>query len=276
MSGAVVKPRVRAVGVGTRRSARPIKPRVRAVHLDPDRGSVHSWDLSTGVDGPGTRLVVFLSGCPLRCQYCQNPDTWRRRDGTETEATELVHLMRRYQPFIDVAGGGFTVSGGEPLQQAPFTRTLLEAAQGVGLHTALDTSGFLGRRADDDLLDATDLVLLDIKAGTDETHRRLTGRPIAPVRDFAERLAERGDRVWVRHVLVPGFTEDPGEIDNIAAFAARLGNVERVEVLPFHRLAAPKYEKLGIPMRLADTPPPSPELVARVRAQFAEYGLVAL
>ena len=199
-----------------------------------------------------------------------------RRDGEEKDAAELVHLMRRYQPFIDAAGGGFTLSGGEPLQQAPFTRTLLEAAQEVGLHTALDTCGFLGRRADDALLDACDLILLDIKAGSDETHRRLTGRPIAPVRDFAERLADRGDRVWVRHVLVPGFTDDPREIDHIAAFAARMGNVERVEVLPFHKLGAPKYEKLGIPFRLADTPLPSRELVARVRAQFAEHGLLAL
>lgn len=290
MSSTPVKPRVRAAnGVPARRStpvegrvravqvgATPVKPRVQAVHVGPARGWVHSWDLSTGVDGPGTRLVVFLSGCPLRCQYCHNPDTWRRRDGEEKDAGELVHLMRRYQPFIDMAGGGFTISGGEPLQQAPFTRTLLESAQAVGLHTALDTCGFLGRRADDALLDAADLILLDLKAGSDETHRRLTGRPIAPVRDFAERLADRGDRVWVRHVLVPGFTDDPGEVDNIAAFAARLGNVDRVEVLPFHKLGAPKYEKLGVPFRLEDTPLPSPELVVRVRAQFAEHGLVAL
>jgi pyruvate formate lyase activating enzyme len=257
-------------------SASAVKPRVRAVHFTPTRGHVHSWDLSTGVDGPGTRLVVFLSGCPLRCQYCQNPDTWRLRDGTETESSELVHLMRRYQPFINAAGGGFTVSGGEPVLQTSFTKTLLEEAQGIGLHTALDTCGFLGRKADDELLDSVDLFLLDIKAGTDETHRRLTGRPIAPVRDFAERLAERGDRVWIRHVLVPGFTDDPAEIENIAAFAARLGNVEHVDVLPFHKLAAPKYETLGIPFRLAETPPPSRELVERVKGQFAEFGLVAI
>jgi pyruvate formate lyase activating enzyme len=235
-------------------------------------GSVHSWDLSTGVDGPGTRLVVFLSGCPLRCVYCHNPDTWCRRDGTETELEELARLMRRYQPFIGCAGGGFTVSGGEPLQQPAFTRALLETAHDVGLHTALDTSGFLGRRADEALLDACDLVLLDIKAGTDATHRQITRRPLAPTLEFAERLAARGTPVWVRYVLVPGLTDDPSEVDRVAAFTAGLGNVERIDVLPFHKLGAPKYAKLGIPFPLAATPTPSEELVRQVRARFARAG----
>jgi pyruvate formate lyase activating enzyme len=235
-------------------------------------GWVHSWDLSTGVDGPGTRLVVFLSGCPLRCLYCHNPDTWCKRDGTETGLEELTGLMRRYQPFIGAAGGGVTVSGGEPLQQPAFTRALLEAAHDAGLHTALDTSGFLGRRADDALLDACDLVLLDIKAGTDARHRRLTRRPLAPTLEFAERLAERGTPVWVRYVLVPGLTDEPREVDRVAAFTAGLGNVERVDVLPFHKLGAPKYAKLGIPFPLAGTPAPSSELVRQVRARFAAGG----
>jgi pyruvate formate lyase activating enzyme len=224
------------------------------------KGWVHSWDLSTGVDGPGTRLVVFLTGCPMRCLYCQNPDTWHKKDGTVTELAELEHLMRRYHPFIACAGGGFTVSGGEPLQQPAFTRELLRSAQHAGLHTALDTSGFLGRRADDALLDATDLVLLDIKAGTDATHRRLTGRPLAPTLEFAERLAERGTPVWVRYVLVPGYTDDPREVQEVASIAAALGNVERIDVLPFHKLGAAKYEQLGIQFPLADTPTPTPQL----------------
>jgi len=232
-------------------------------------GWVHSWDISTGVDGPGTRLVVFVSGCPLRCRYCHNPDTWRKRDGTETTPAELGALMRRYRPFIGHAGGGFTVSGGEPLQQPAFTRTLLETARDADLHTALDTSGFLGRRADDALLDACDLVLLDIKAGTDATHRRLTGRPLGPTLEFAERLAARGMPVWVRYVLVPGFTDDPGEVDRVAAFTGALGNVERVDVLPFHKLGAPKYAQLGIPFPLAGTPTPSAQLVREVRERFA-------
>jgi pyruvate formate lyase activating enzyme len=238
-------------------------------------GWVHSWDLSTGVDGPGTRLVVFLSGCPLRCLYCQNPDTWCKRDGTETELGELAALMSRYRPFIGAAGGGFTVSGGEPLQQPAFTRALLEAARDAGLHTALDTSGFLGRRADDALLDACDLVLLDIKAGTEATHRRLTRRPLAPTLEFARRLAARGTPVWVRYVLVPGLTDDPGEVDRVADFTAGLANVERVDVLPFHKLGAPKYARIGIPFPLAHTPTPSEELVRQVRARFAASGKVS-
>jgi pyruvate formate lyase activating enzyme len=232
-------------------------------------GWVHSWDISTGVDGPGTRLVVFLSGCPLRCLYCQNPDTWCKRDGAETMLDELAGLMRRYQPFIGCAGGGFTVSGGEPLQQPAFTRALLEHAQAAGLHTALDTSGFLGRRADDALIDACDLVLLDIKAGTDAMHRRLTRRPLAPTLEFAERLAAASKPVWVRYVLVPGITDEPREVDRVAAFAGALGNVERVDVLPFHKLGSPKYAELGIPFPLAGTPTPSAEDITRARARFA-------
>jgi pyruvate formate lyase activating enzyme len=231
--------------------------------------------MSTGVDGPGTRLVVFLSGCPLRCVYCQNPDTWQRKDGEATLLAELEQRMRHYAPFIAAAGGGFTVSGGEPLQQPAFTQALLEAAKGAGLHTALDTSGFLGRRATDALLDATDLVLLDVKAGSDAAHRRVTGRPIRPTLEFAERLAARGNRVWLRYVLVPGYTDAVAEVARLAAFAASLGVVERVDVLPFHTLGASKYERLGIAFPLHDTPGPSWDQIARVRHQFAAAGLVA-
>jgi pyruvate formate lyase activating enzyme len=233
-------------------------------------GWVHSWDLSTGVDGPGTRLVVFLSGCPMRCLYCQNPDTWHRRDGAERPLAELVDRIRRYEPFLRRADGGVTVSGGEPLQQPAFTRALLETASAAGLHTALDTSGFLGRRADDALLDATDLVLLDIKAGSDELHRRLTGRPLTPTLEFAERLAERGTPVWVRYVLVPGYTDALEEVDAVAAVTDRLPNVQRVDVLPFHKLGAPKYECLGIPFPLADTPAPSASSLTKIRERFGD------
>ena len=243
---------------------------------DSASGWVHSWDLSVGVDGPGTRLVVFVTGCPLRCLYCQNPDTWQRRAGTLTSADELEGLMARYRPFIDASGGGFTVSGGEPLQQPAFTRRLLTAAQEHGLHTALDTSGFLGRRADDALLEATDLVLLDIKAGTDAGHRTLTGRPIGPTLEFAHRLAERGNPAWIRYVLVPGYTDQPHEIDAFVSIVGALENVERVEILPFHKLAVPKYAALGLPFPLKDTPHADPELVIQVRHRMLAGGLEVL
>jgi pyruvate formate lyase activating enzyme len=236
-------------------------------------GSVHSWDISTGVDGPGTRFVAFLAGCPLRCVYCHNPDTWQRRSGTATKASAVMEEAARYVPFINASGGGFTVSGGEPLMQPAFAQALLTGARELGLHTALDTSGFLGARAGDDLLDTCDLVLLDIKSWEKSTYRRVTGRDVAPTLAFARRLAERGTPVWVRFVLVPGWTDEPANVAGVAAFAASLGNVERVDVLPFHSLGAAKYEALGLAYPCADTPAPDAAVLERVRGQFADAGL---
>jgi len=241
----------------------------------PVTGSVHSFDISTGVDGPGTRFVAFLAGCPLRCLYCHSPDTWQRRSGQPTTADDLLTEIRRYERFIKVAHGGVTISGGEPLQQPAFTRELLRRCKDQRLHTALDTSGFLGDRADDALLAATDLVLLDIKSGDPATYRRVTrtGR-LAPTVRFAHRLADSGTPIWVRFVLVPGLTDDPADVDAVATIAASVPTVERVEVLPFHRLAVPKYAALGLPFPLGGTPTPTPQLLERVRNQFRDHGLV--
>ena len=237
-------------------------------------GRVHSFDLSTGVDGPGTRFVAFLAGCPLRCQYCHSPDTWYRRSGQPTTTDDLITEIRRYERFIKVAGGGVTLSGGEPLQQPGFVREVFTRCHQMRLHTALDTSGFLGDRADDALLDATDLVLLDIKSGDPATYRRVTGTGrLAPTIRFGQRLAERGMPIWVRFVLVPGLTDDVSNVAAVADIAAGLSTVERVEVLPFHRLAAAKYAALGLDFPLADTVPPTPDLLDRVRGQFRERGM---
>jgi len=238
-------------------------------------GSVHSFDVSIGVDGPGTRFVAFLAGCPLRCLYCHSPDTWNRRNGRPTTVDELVAELRRYERFIKVAGGGVTISGGEPLQQPAFTAAVLRRCKDLGLHTALDTSGFLGGRADGALLDATDLVLLDIKSASEDLYRRVTrtGR-LSPTVAFAHRLADRGTPMWIRFVLVPGLTDTPDNVNAVADIVAGLPSVQRVEVLPFHRLGAGKYAKLGLPFPLADTAPPGPELLDRVRGQFRERGLV--
>lgn len=237
-------------------------------------GRLHSWDLSVGVDGPGTRFVAFTAGCPLRCLYCANPDTWRMRAGTPTTSDAVLADVARYRRFIAVAGGGFTVSGGEPLLQPAFTCALLAGAHDLGMHTALDTSGFLGARATDDLLAATDLVLLDIKSWDRALYRRLTGRDLHPTLAFARRLAERGTPVWVRFVLVPGLTDDPGNVGGVARFAGSLGNVERVDVLPFHRLGAAKYSELGVRFPLDTAEPPSEELLRRAVDQFRDAGLV--
>ncbi|WP_424639756.1 pyruvate formate-lyase-activating protein [Embleya sp. AB8] len=242
---------------------------------DHDGGRVHSWDMSTGVDGPGTRFVLFLNGCPLRCRYCANPDTWRLRDGRRTGVEEVLEKVAACHDFLLATGGGVTVTGGEPLLQARFVEAVLSGCHELGLHTALDTSGFLGARAGDRLLAATDLVLLDIKSFDPIAYRRLTGGELAPTLAFARRLAGADIPVWLRFVLVPGRTEDAAMIDELAAFAAGLGNVERVDVLPFHKLGAAKYDELGIVFPLRDTPPPTAELVDRVRAQFRARGLRA-
>ncbi|MCX5554665.1 pyruvate formate-lyase-activating protein [Streptomyces sp. NBC_00038] len=238
-------------------------------------GRIHSWDLSTGVDGPGTRFVLFVSGCPLRCLYCANPDTWHMRDGRQATVDEIMGRIEKYRTFIQAAGGGVTISGGEPLLQAGFTAEILHRCKETGLHTALDTSGFLGARATDELLADTDLVLLDIKSFDIRAYQKLTGGQLAPTLSFATRLDRLGVPVWIRYVLVPGWTDDESAVEGLAAFLAGKGNVERVDVLPFHKLGAGKYEALGIPFPLRDSPTPDPALVTRVCQQFRAHGLRA-
>lgn len=238
------------------------------------RGSVHSWDLSTGVDGPGTRFVLFLSACPLRCLYCQNPDTWSEHDGAETTVDDTLRRIARYRRVFERTGGGVTVSGGEPLLQPKFTASIFRGCVERGIPTALDTSGALGHRASDELLLDTDLVLLDIKSYTPTTYSRITGGgDVTPTLRFARRLAGLERRVWIRFVLVPGLTDAPDNIESLADFVAGLGNVERVDIIPFHTLATAKYDALGLPFPLAGRPPPTSEDTDRVRRQFAARGL---
>ena len=220
-------------------------------------GSVHSWELVTAVDGPGTRLTVFLAGCPLRCLYCHNPDTMQMRAGQPVEAAEVLRRIRRYRHVFAASGGGLTLSGGEVLMQPAFAARLLAGAKGMGVHTCLDTSGFLGASCTDEMLANTDLVLLDIKAGDEETYRRVTGRSLAPTLEFGRRVADAGVKIWVRFVLVPGLTDDPENIHRVAEHAASLGTVERFEVLPFHQMGRDKWDALGMDYRLADTRPPT-------------------
>ncbi len=238
-------------------------------------GSVHSWDISTGVDGPGTRFVLFTAGCPLACAYCHNPDTQTMRNGTRTPAADVVARIARFRPFLQAAGGGVTVTGGEPLLQPAFTSAVLRGAKELGLHTALDTSGALGRRADDALLDATDLVLLDVKAIRPGLYADLTRGSLSPTLAFAERLAERRTPVWVRFVLVPGVTDDPGHVAELAAYVSGLGNVERVDVLGYHRLGREKYAEVGMVDRLEGVPAATPTQVHAAREIFRSAGLRA-
>lgn len=237
-------------------------------------GSVHSWELVTAVDGPGTRMTIFLSGCPLRCLYCHNPDTLEMRRGEPVEVDELLARIRRYRRIFRATRGGITLSGGEVLMQPAFAARLLRGAKEMGIHTALDTSGFLGAAATDQMLDDTDLVLLDVKSGLPETYRRVTGRALQPTIDFGDRLNERGIEMWVRFVLVPGLTDDPENIDAVARIAQRWspGSMTRLEVLPFHQMGRDKWAALHMDYALADTRPPSNEQVEQVRDRFRGVG----
>ncbi|GIG53501.1 pyruvate formate-lyase-activating protein [Demequina activiva] len=238
-----------------------------------ETGSIHSWELVTAVDGPGTRLTYFLAGCPLRCLYCQNPDTWQMRRGERQSVEQVARRIERYAHVLRTTGGGVTLSGGEPLLQAPFVEAIFEECKRMGVHTALDTSGFLGARASNRLLANTDLVLLDVKSGDPETYRKVTGRPLQPTLDFGERLSAQGIPIWMRYVLVPGLTDDEQSIQKVVEYARSLSSLERVEVLPFHQMGREKWRALNEPYALEDTEPPSPQLVARVRRQFARAGL---
>jgi len=257
--------------------------RLAAMHAG-EMGSIHSWELVTAVDGPGTRLTVFVSGCPLRCLYCQNPDTLSMKDGKPVEVEELLARIRRYLGVFTATGGGLTISGGEVLMQPAFAARILRGAKELGVHTALDTSGYLGANVTDAMLDDTDLVLLDVKAGTTDLYKRVTGRDLEPTREFGRRLARhglgsKGPEVWIRYVLVPGLTDGAEGVDRVGAYVASLNEIRpdtvtRVEVLPFHQLGRSKWEAIGREYELGDTEPPSPELVERVRGQFRSHGLL--
>jgi pyruvate formate lyase activating enzyme len=240
-----------------------------------DLGFLHSFTTGSAVDGPGIRVVAWTSGCMWRCLYCHNPDTWTMSNGIPVTLARAVEELRKYRRGLQVMEGGFTLSGGEPLMQHRFAVKVLAAARALGIHTALDTNGYYGDKlADAELLHA-DLVLLDIKAWDPERHRRLTGMDVAPTLQFARRLAEQARPVWLRYVLVPGLTDDAREIEQVAGFAAGLGNVERVDVLPFHQMGRFKWKKLGLEYALEEVPPPTPEAVARACAIFRGAGLEA-
>lgn len=236
-------------------------------------GVVHSWELVTAVDGPGTRMTLFLSGCPLRCRYCQNPDTWHMRDGEHTALETIVGRLENYRAVFTATGGGLTISGGEPLMQPPFVAAIFAACRRLGIHTALDTSGNLGARASEALLDDTDLVLLDVKSGIPETYQEVTTRELTPTVAFGDRLSARGNRMWIRFVLVPGLTDAYDNVEAVADIVSRWSTVDRVEVLPFHQMGASKWERLGVPYTLADVRAPDDALLDRVRGQFRARGL---
>ena len=240
-----------------------------------DVGFLHSFTTGSTVDGPGVRLVAWTSGCMWRCQYCHNPDTWTMTNGIPVTLSRAVDELRKYRVGLSIMAGGLTVSGGEPLMQHRFVTKLLAAARALGVHTALDTNGYYGDHLTDADLETIDLVLLDMKAWDADRHRRLTGMDNGPTLAFARRLADSGRKVWLRYVLVSGLTDDRQDIAQIAAFAARLGNVERVDVLPFHQLGRFKWQRLGLDYKLDTVEPPTVDMVEQACTVFRSAGLTA-
>jgi pyruvate formate lyase activating enzyme len=236
-------------------------------------GYMHSIEVGSTVDGPGIRFVLFLTGCPLRCQYCHNPDTWHKSNGRPVKLSQMMSKIAKYVKVLRISQGGITISGGEPVLQHAFATSVFRRSKELGLHTCLDTCGRLGDRLTDAELQDIDLNLLDIKSGDPETYQRVTGQPLEPTVQYARRLSDLGRKMWIRFVLVPGLTDAYDNVEKVADIAASLKTVERVEVLRFHQMGMEKYHKLGIPYPLENTEPPSPELTERVRGQFRQRGL---
>ena len=231
------------------------------------KGRISTTESFGSVDGPGIRFIVFVQGCRYRCQYCHNPETWEREGGYEATAEEIFRQAWRYRPYWKRTGG-ITVSGGEPLLQLEFVTELFRLAKEKGVNTVIDTAGepftydepFFS--AFETLLPLSDLFLLDLKQIDDAKHRALTGTSNESALALARFLSERGKRMWIRHVLVPGWTTREDDLSRLSDFIASLKTVDRVEVLPYHAMARHKYEELHLPYRLGDTPAPTAEEIA--------------
>src|SRR5215203_208825 len=225
---------------------------VRTALATGDAGFLHSFTTGSAVDGPGIRVVAWTAGCQFKCLYCHNPDTWNMMNGIPVEFDRAVEQLGKYRHGLKIMNGGFTISGGEPLMQDRFVIRMFTAARQMGIHTAVDTNGFLGSRLSDEELQQIDLVMLCIKTIDPEKHQALTGKDPGPSLEFAERLSALKRPVWLRYVLVPGWTDSESDVAQFAKFAAGLGNVERVDVLPFHQMCRFKWEKLKLDYLLGD------------------------
>ena len=245
------------------------------------KARVHSLESFGTVDGPGVRFVVFLQGCPMRCQYCHNPDTWRYDAGTLMTADEIMTEYDRNASFYQ--HGGITVTGGEPLLQIDFVLELFRKAKAKGVHTCVDTSGILFNPDNpvtvakyDALCELTDLFLLDLKHIDPEAHKKLTAQDNTNILAFARYLAKKNQAIWVRHVVVPGITDSEEDWHRLGTFMAELPNVKALEVLPYHTMGVVKYEKLGIPYPLEGVPAMDKKTAVRAREEILKARKAAL
>ena len=242
------------------------------------KGRVHSIETCGTVDGPGIRFIVFLQGCLMRCKYCHNRDTWDVDAGKEMTVEELMKEMLSYRHFIEASGGGVTASGGEATLQAEFVTELFTACRAEGIHTCLDTNGFVRHHSQtiEKLLDVTDLVLLDIKQMDDAKHIDLTKVSNRHAKEFALRLAERNQTTWLRYVVVGGYTDDIQSAVALADFIQPMKNIERLELLPYHELGKHKWEAMGEKYELNDVHPPTKETMDAICKVFKDRGITVI
>ncbi len=235
-------------------------------------GKIHSFESFGTVDGPGIRFVLFMQGCIYRCLYCHNPDTFDMNNAAFTlSPRQAFDRMKKYISYYK--RGGITISGGEPLMQPAFVKSFFQLCKAEGLHTAIDTTGYRLTDEVKEVLEETDLVLLDIKCIDHEIHKELTGQPLQPTLDFAEYLSDNNIPMWVRYVLVPNLTDEDELIKKHADYLSKLSNVEKVEVLPFHKLGESKYEQLGIEFKLKNYDPPTEERVENAKNIYKSKGI---
>ena len=237
-------------------------------------GIIHSVETCGTVDGPGIRFVIFTKGCPLKCLYCHNPDCRHMEDGKSMSVDELIIEIQKYKSYFQFSGGGVTVTGGEPLMQPEFVKEIFQRCRQLGIHTALDTSGYANLNKAKPVLEYTDLVLLDIKSFDPEIYYKVTSVSLEPTLNFARYLNEIHKPTWIRFVLVPNLTDPIDNITGLAQFVEHFDNVERVEVLPFHKMGEYKWQQLGYDYQLKITEPPSDELLERTINIFKNHNLV--
>lgn len=219
------------------------------------KGYIHQIETMGLVDGPNIRIVIFMQGCPLRCLFCHNPETWNSKSNIELTSKEIVDEVRKYRPYIEM-GGGVTFSGGEPLLQSEFLLEMLKMCRNAGIHTCIDTSGTgYSKKYLDEILKYTDLVILDIKAIDEESYKKITGKDMSMFNFFVDRLLKNNNKVWLRQVIVPGINDTQEYILELKKYIKKFKNVEKVELLPYHTMGIEKYKKLNIKYRLENVEP---------------------
>ncbi|MDN5303858.1 MAG: pyruvate formate lyase activating enzyme [Fusobacteriaceae bacterium] len=237
------------------------------------KGRLHSYETCGTVDGPGIRFVVFMQGCPLKCKYCHNPDTWDiNKAKYERSVDEVIYEIKKYKNFIHPKGG-VTITGGEPLVQIEFVKALLKECKKEGLHTAIDTSGYIFNDKVKELLEYVDLVLLDIKCMDEKEYLDLTSVKLDNTLKFAKYLSEIGKKIWIRHVLVPGITDRDSYLHKLGEFCKNLKTVDLVEILPFHKMGEYKWKELGMEYKLYKIDSPTTERVENAKNIMKQYGL---